>query len=130
MTEVGSERSSQTGGQCLQLAGHNVHPRHCVIAHTEAIVTVTPCGREAETYVNGQRVYETTILQVRQTGVRCTEGYGWGARCTEGYGWGVWRGTAGVYGGVRQTRWAATLGRYGRRVCNKQSDMYDSSGMQ
>ena len=64
VTEVGSERSSQAGGQCLQLAGHNVHPRHCVIAHTEGIVTVTPCGREAETYVNGQRVYETTILQV------------------------------------------------------------------
>ncbi|XP_043225985.1 afadin-like isoform X3 [Amphibalanus amphitrite] len=63
VTEVGSERSSQAGGQCLQLAGHNVHPRHCVIAHTEGIVTVTPCGREAETYVNGQRVYETTILQ-------------------------------------------------------------------
>ncbi|XP_043199321.1 afadin-like isoform X3 [Amphibalanus amphitrite] len=63
VTEVGSERSPQAGGQCLQLAGHNVHPRHCVIAHTEGIVTVTPCGREAETYVNGQRVYETTILQ-------------------------------------------------------------------
>ncbi|XP_037088487.1 afadin-like [Pollicipes pollicipes] len=63
VTEVGSERSPQAGGQCLQLVGHNVHPRHCVIAHTEGIVTVTPCGREAEIYVNGQRGYETTILQ-------------------------------------------------------------------
>ncbi|XP_037079284.1 afadin-like [Pollicipes pollicipes] len=63
VTEVGSERSPQAAGQCLQLTGHNVHPRHCVIAHTEGIVTVTPCGREAEIYVNGQRVYETTILQ-------------------------------------------------------------------
>lgn len=40
-------------------------PRHCVIAHTEGIVTVTPCSREAETFVNGQRIFETTILQVR-----------------------------------------------------------------
>ncbi|KAG8238213.1 hypothetical protein J437_LFUL018257, partial [Ladona fulva] len=75
VTEVGSERSSQSSGvagqnggvgggsQSLQLFGPNVQPRHCVIAHTEGIVTVTPCSRDAETYVNGQRIYETTILQ-------------------------------------------------------------------
>ncbi|GLG95432.1 Kinesin-like protein unc-104 [Gryllus bimaculatus] len=68
VTEVGSERpmnASQHGHQTqsLQLFGPNVHPRHCVIAHTEGIVTVTPCSRDAETYVNGQRIYETTILQ-------------------------------------------------------------------
>ncbi|CAG0888923.1 unnamed protein product [Darwinula stevensoni] len=63
VTEVGSERSSQTGGQSLQLFGPNVQSRHCVIAHMEGIVTVTPCSREAETYVNGQRIYETTLLQ-------------------------------------------------------------------
>ncbi|XP_054718595.1 afadin-like isoform X2 [Uloborus diversus] len=63
VTEVGSERSSSTGGQYLQLFGPNVQPRHCVIAHTERIVTVTPCSRDAETYVNNMRIYETTILQ-------------------------------------------------------------------
>ncbi|XP_022256990.1 afadin-like isoform X2 [Limulus polyphemus] len=63
VTEVGSERSSSTGGQYLQLFGPSVHPRHCVIAHTEGIVTVTPTSRDAETYVNGIRIFETTILQ-------------------------------------------------------------------
>ncbi|XP_054164184.1 afadin-like [Oppia nitens] len=66
MTEVGSERSSSTNhvpSQCLQLYGPNVQARHCVIAHTEGIVTVTPSSRDAETYVNGIRIYETTILR-------------------------------------------------------------------
>lgn len=63
VTEVGSERGMSPNGQYLQLFGPNVQPRHCVIAHTEGIVTVTPCSRDAETYVNGQRIYETTILQ-------------------------------------------------------------------
>ncbi|CAL1290125.1 unnamed protein product [Larinioides sclopetarius] len=63
VTEVGSERSSSIGGQYLQLFGPNVQPRHCVIAHTQGIVTVTPSSRDAETYVNNMRIYETTILQ-------------------------------------------------------------------
>lgn len=63
VTEVGCERSSSTSGQYLQLFGPNVHPRHCVIAHTEGIVTVTPSSREAETYVNNIRIFETTILK-------------------------------------------------------------------
>lgn len=69
VTEVGSERQTQpqSNTQCLQLTGPNIHPRHCVIAHTEGIVTVTPCSPDAETYVNGQRIFETTILQVRLT---------------------------------------------------------------
>lgn len=64
VTEVGSERSNSSNhSQCLQLYGPNVQARHCVIAHTEGIVTVTPSSREAETYVNGTRIYETTILR-------------------------------------------------------------------
>jgi afadin len=64
MTEVGSERSGATNhSQSLQLYGPNVQARHCVIAHTEGIVTVTPSSRDAETYVNGVRIYETTILR-------------------------------------------------------------------
>ncbi|XP_064119652.1 afadin-like isoform X5 [Macrobrachium nipponense] len=63
VTEVGTDRSTHTGGQSLQLFGPNIQPRHCVIAHTEGIVTVTPCSRDADTFVNGQRIYETTILQ-------------------------------------------------------------------
>ena len=64
VTEVGTDRSTHTGGQSLQLFGPSIQPRHCVIAHTEGIVTVTPCSRDADTFVNGQRIYETTILQV------------------------------------------------------------------
>ncbi|KAG8189760.1 hypothetical protein JTE90_012933 [Oedothorax gibbosus] len=63
VTEVGSERSSSIGGQYLQLFGPNVQPRHCVIAQLQGIVTVTPSSRDAETYVNNMRIYETTILQ-------------------------------------------------------------------
>ncbi|KAM7294708.1 afadin [Ixodes scapularis] len=60
MTEVGSAPS---GTQCLQLQGPGIHPRHCVIAHTEGVVTVTPSHQEAEIYLDGCRVYDTTILQ-------------------------------------------------------------------
>ncbi|XP_050433436.1 afadin isoform X2 [Adelges cooleyi] len=65
VTEVGCERQNQpqSNAQCLQLSGPNIQSRHCVIAHTEGIVTVTPCSQNAETYVNGQRIFETTILQ-------------------------------------------------------------------
>ena len=57
VTEVGSE----VGGGGVQLAG--LLPRHCVIAHTEGVVTVTPCSQQAEVVVNNQRAVETTILQ-------------------------------------------------------------------
>lgn len=55
VTEVGSE----WGG--LQLSG--LRPRHCVIANTEGLVTITPSSRDSDIYVNGQRIYETTMLQ-------------------------------------------------------------------
>lgn len=47
----------------MQLHGPNIQTRHCVIAHIDGIVTVTPKSRDAETYVHNQRVYETTMLQ-------------------------------------------------------------------
>jgi afadin len=63
MTEVGSDPAIQSG-QCLLLPpAPFVQPRHCVIAHTEGIVTVTPSHREAETFVNNSRIFQTTILQ-------------------------------------------------------------------
>ncbi|XP_064629486.1 afadin-like isoform X2 [Lineus longissimus] len=63
MLEVGSDRNMSSSGQYLQLFGPHVHPRHCVIAQSEGIVTVTPTNKDAETYVNNQRVFETTTLQ-------------------------------------------------------------------
>ncbi|XP_052808466.1 afadin-like isoform X2 [Mya arenaria] len=63
VTEVGREKSASPNGQYLQLTGPNIQPRHCVIAHTGGIVTVTPKTQGAETYVNNVRVSETTLLQ-------------------------------------------------------------------
>lgn len=66
VTEVGTDPAIQGGGgQCLLLPpAPFLYPRHCVLAHTEGIVTLTPSHREAETFVNNQRIFETTILQV------------------------------------------------------------------
>ncbi|XP_015126890.1 uncharacterized protein LOC107048295 isoform X2 [Diachasma alloeum] len=66
VTEVGSERPigpQAVQAQTLTLTGPTVMPRHCVIAFTENIVTLTPCSRDAHTYVNNQRIHQTTILQ-------------------------------------------------------------------
>uniref|UniRef100_A0A2R5LKM4 Putative actin filament-binding protein afadin n=1 Tax=Ornithodoros turicata TaxID=34597 RepID=A0A2R5LKM4_9ACAR len=60
MTEVGSAPSADQG---LQLQGPGIHPRHCVFAHTEGVITVTPSHHEAEIYVDSARIYDTTILQ-------------------------------------------------------------------
>ncbi|BFZ25291.1 hypothetical protein BsWGS_28330 [Bradybaena similaris] len=62
-TEVAVNRPEYAGKHFIQLSGPDVHPRHCVIAHTEDIVTVTPTSQNAETYVEGRRIHETTILK-------------------------------------------------------------------
>ena len=62
VTEVGSDPAIQSGQSLLLPAAQFLHPRHCVITYTDGIVTVTPIHREAETYLNNQRIYETTIL--------------------------------------------------------------------
>jgi len=57
-TEVGSE----VGPGGVELQG--LLPRHCVLASTEGVVTVTPCSQQADIGVNNQRLgMETTILQ-------------------------------------------------------------------
>uniref|UniRef100_A0AAZ3SJ52 Afadin n=1 Tax=Oncorhynchus tshawytscha TaxID=74940 RepID=A0AAZ3SJ52_ONCTS len=45
------------------LFGPGILPHHCKLMHTEGLVTVTPHSLEAETYVDGQRVTETTVLR-------------------------------------------------------------------
>lgn len=62
ITEVGSIASPSTG-QHLRLIGPTILPHHAVIAHISGVVTVTPTSREAETYVEGQRIYDTTVIQ-------------------------------------------------------------------
>ena len=62
VTEVGSDPAIQSGQSLLLPPAQFLNPRHCVLTYTDGIVTVTPIHREAETYVNNQRIYETTIL--------------------------------------------------------------------
>ena len=63
VVEVGTDPSIQAGPSLLLPQAPFVFPRHCVLAHTEGIVTLSPRHREAESYVGNQRVFETTILQ-------------------------------------------------------------------
>ncbi|CAH1129505.1 unnamed protein product [Ceutorhynchus assimilis] len=55
--EVGS-----ANGIALQLYGPHIQPRHCVITNAEGVTSLTPCHADAHTYVNGQRIHQTTIL--------------------------------------------------------------------
>ncbi|XP_045470786.1 afadin isoform X2 [Harmonia axyridis] len=55
--EVGS-----ANGIALQLYGPHIQPRHCVITNTDGVTSLTPCHADAHTYVNGQRIHQTTIL--------------------------------------------------------------------
>jgi len=49
----------------FQAQGPNIQARHCVLGLSpdDGIVTITPTSAESETYVNNQRVFETTTLQ-------------------------------------------------------------------
>lgn len=52
---------------CLQLLGPGILPHHCNLMHSEGMVTVTPHGPDADTFVDGQRVTETTVLRSGST---------------------------------------------------------------
>lgn len=51
----------------MQLLGPGVLPHHCNLMHTDGMVTVTPHGPDADTFVDGQRVTETTVLRPGST---------------------------------------------------------------
>lgn len=51
----------------VQLLGPGILPHHCNLMHTEGMVTVTPHGPDADTFVDGQRVTETTVLRSGST---------------------------------------------------------------
>lgn len=52
---------------CLQLLGPGILPHHCNLMHSEGMVTVTPHGPDADTFVDGQRIIETTVLRSGST---------------------------------------------------------------
>uniref|UniRef100_A0A8C2EM47 Afadin n=1 Tax=Cyprinus carpio TaxID=7962 RepID=A0A8C2EM47_CYPCA len=60
VTEVGSERSEDGN---IQLFGPGILPHHCDLMHAEGLVTVTPVSLDAETFVDGQRISDTTVLR-------------------------------------------------------------------
>ncbi|XP_054451257.1 afadin isoform X3 [Pteronotus mesoamericanus] len=60
VTEVGTERFDDSS---IQLFGSGIQPHHCDLTNMDGVVTVTPRSMDAETYVEGQRISETTMLQ-------------------------------------------------------------------
>ncbi|XP_053152694.1 afadin isoform X14 [Hemicordylus capensis] len=60
VTEVGTEKFDDTS---IQLFGPGIQPHHCDLTNMDGVVTVTPRSIDAETYVEGQRISETTMLQ-------------------------------------------------------------------
>ncbi|XP_064342526.1 afadin isoform X12 [Camelus dromedarius] len=60
VTEVGTEKLEDS---CIQLFGSGIQPHHCDLTNMDGVVTVTPRSMDAETYVEGQRISETTVLQ-------------------------------------------------------------------
>ncbi|XP_075909373.1 afadin isoform X2 [Petromyzon marinus] len=64
VTEVGSDTSSP---QFIQLFGAGIQPQHCVVTNMEGVVTVTPSSVEADTFVQGRRISETTMLRSGST---------------------------------------------------------------
>ncbi|XP_043076556.1 afadin isoform X12 [Puntigrus tetrazona] len=60
VTEVGSDRSEDGN---IQLFGPGILPHHCDLMHADGLVTVTPVSLDAETFVDGQRISDTTVLR-------------------------------------------------------------------
>ncbi|XP_046526487.1 afadin isoform X1 [Equus quagga] len=60
VTEVGTDKLDDSS---IQLFGSGIQPHHCDLTNMDGVVTVTPRSMDAETYVEGQRISETTVLQ-------------------------------------------------------------------
>ncbi|XP_067900730.1 afadin isoform X3 [Heterodontus francisci] len=60
VTDVGTEKSDES---TIQLFGPGIQPHHCDLTNMDGIVTVTPRSFDAETYVDGQHITETVMLQ-------------------------------------------------------------------
>ncbi|XP_030051785.1 afadin isoform X3 [Microcaecilia unicolor] len=60
VTEVGTEKMDETS---IQLFGPGIQSHHCDLTSMDGVVTVTPRNIDADIYVEGQRISETTMLQ-------------------------------------------------------------------
>ncbi|XP_018413212.1 PREDICTED: afadin isoform X2 [Nanorana parkeri] len=59
VTEVGTEKLDENS---IQLFGPGVQPHHCDLTNMDGVVTVTPRSMDADTFVDDQRITETTML--------------------------------------------------------------------
>ncbi|XP_018597993.2 afadin isoform X4 [Scleropages formosus] len=64
ITEVGSDK---TDDGSIQLFGPGILPHHCDLTHADGLVMVTPCSSDADTFVDGLRVSDTTVLHSGMT---------------------------------------------------------------
>ena len=62
ITEVGSDKSMSSSNSFLELFAPHILPRHCVITNMDGIVSVERTSSDAEIYVDGRRIYESTKL--------------------------------------------------------------------
>ncbi|XP_051500664.1 afadin-like isoform X6 [Myxocyprinus asiaticus] len=60
VTEVGSDRSEDGN---IQLFGPGILPHHCDLMYADGLVAVTPVSLDAETFVDGQQISDTTVLR-------------------------------------------------------------------
>ncbi|XP_068087887.1 afadin isoform X5 [Hyperolius riggenbachi] len=59
VTEVGTEKLDENS---IQLFGPGIQPHHCDLTNMDGVVTLTPRSIDADTFVDGQRITETTML--------------------------------------------------------------------
>ncbi|XP_073483616.1 afadin isoform X4 [Aquarana catesbeiana] len=59
VTEVGTEKLEENS---IQLFGPGIQPHHCDLTNMDGVVTVTPRSIDADTFVDDQRITETTML--------------------------------------------------------------------
>ncbi|KAM4770953.1 afadin [Rhinophrynus dorsalis] len=59
VTKVGNEILEDYS---IQLIGPGVQPHHCDITNLDGVVTVTPSTIDADTYIDDQRISESTVL--------------------------------------------------------------------
>ncbi|XP_075453025.1 afadin isoform X26 [Ascaphus truei] len=59
VTEIGNEKLDENS---IQLLGPGIQPHHCDLTNMDGVVTVTPSNIDSDTYVDGQRISETTML--------------------------------------------------------------------
>ncbi|XP_072558840.1 afadin isoform X14 [Paramormyrops kingsleyae] len=64
ITEVGTEKMDDGS---IQLFGPGILPHHCDLMLSEGLVMVAPCSFDAETFVDSQRISETTVLRSGST---------------------------------------------------------------